>query len=215
MAKKEIIIKTQTDKFSLTMTNIISIFESNYLLDSRKDICRMIIKKRTLEEGDILDFLLSLHIVLEVGINGFFRTFISPTFKKDIDLRDMIENLDKISFIDKVVIFIYYSKFKFDDIEKATNYHKIIGELKSFSEIRNKILHGHAVSTISTANGEDSESILRKKLNHNILNSQIRKFKFILEGLKYYIMMLDSSLVPNGTGRESYINRYLDGNFLS
>lgn len=191
---------------SVTMT-----LESNHLLQSNKDNLQNLLINSELDRNNLIDIFISLHIVLEVGINTLFRKLITPTLRKNVNLHVMIENLDNINFIDKTIMFIYYSKFNFDDVSKATEYHKIINKIRAFSEIRNKLLHGHVISSISK-DGKNSESTLIKKLNLSQLQTQIKDFRFILDGMCFYLDALDSNLTQEG--KDSYKKAYLDHNFL-
>lgn len=49
------------------------LINDSFLIYHRKK-CHKLINKGLNNEDDIMQFLLSLHIVLEVGINSFFRT---------------------------------------------------------------------------------------------------------------------------------------------
>src|ERR1035437_9876343 len=138
--------------------------ESNYLFYSSRKKISELLEKDKLNQNDIIDIFIGLHIVLELGINNVFRKIITPTLQKKISTHIMIENLDNINFIDKIVMFIYYSKFNFTDIDKATEYHKLIKKLRSFSEMRNKLLHGHSIMEVSGEKGI-SKSKLKKNLN--------------------------------------------------
>ena len=189
---------------SITLT-----VESNHLFYSNKKKVSEILTKDSLDRNDIIDVFVGLHLVLELGINNLFRKIITPTIKRQIDTHEIYENLDRISFIDKTAMFIYYSNF--NDVEKATEYHAIIGKLKSFSEIRNKLFHGHSISEISR-NGTIKRSKLFKRLENSELKEQMNDFKFILEGLGYYLDCLESNLTPEG--KSQLKNTYLDYSFI-
>lgn len=191
--------------------NVSMTLESNYLLISNKKKVADLISHSELNRNDIIDIFISLHIVLELGINTLFRKIITPTLKKDIDLHEMIENLDNINFIDKVTMFIYYSKFNLPDIAKATEYHKIIGKLRAFSEMRNKLLHGHSISSTSRG-GIKSESKLIKNLNLSKLQNQIMDFRLIIDGMRFYLDALDSNITQSG--KDGFKNAYLDHGFI-
>lgn len=177
---------TLSDSVSMTL-------ESNYLLISNKKKLTDLISNSELNRNDLIDIFIGLHIVLEVGINTLFRKIITPTLKKGIDVYDMTGNLDNVNFIDKTIMFIYYSKFNFDDISKATEYHKIIGKLKAFAEMRNNLLHGHSISSTSK-DGIKSQSKLISNLNLSKLQSQIIDFRFVLNGMCFYLDALESNL---------------------
>lgn len=193
-----------SDSFSITT-------ESEYLIISNKEKIAGLLALEDPSEGEMIDTLISLHIVLEVGLNTLFRHVSLLSIKKGIERLEVIKNIDNISFIDKMVLFIYNSKFNFDDIGRATEYHKIIGTLKSFSSIRNQLLHGHSISTVTDERGHH-HSKLKESLNKKALEDQVQKFIFILEGMRYYVDCLDSPF--NGSGKESFKNSYLDDTFI-
>lgn len=195
---------TLSDSVSMTL-------ESNYLLISNKKKLTDLISNSELNRNDLIDIFIGLHIVLEVGINTLFRKIITPTLKKGIDVYDMTENLDNVNFIDKTIMFIYYSKFNFDDISKATEYHKIIGKLKAFAEMRNKLLHGHSISSTSK-DGINSQSKLISKLNLSKLQTQIMDFRFVLNGMCFYLDALESNLTQ--AEKNEFKKACLDQSFL-
>lgn len=197
-----------TNKDTIRIKDSVTIMaESNYLFYSNREKVSILLNKKLLNKDDIIDIFIGLHIVLELGINNVFRKIISSDFKKDIDTHIMINNLDNINFIDKTIMFIYYSKFKFTDISEATRYHSIINKIKSFSEMRNKLLHGYSISEISGENGI-FKSKLKKDLNLIKLKQQLEDFKFILDGLCYYLDCVESSWTTNGKNllKETYLN---------
>jgi hypothetical protein len=201
--KEEIKISESYESFS----------ESTSLSISSKNKIITLLSKSKLTEEDIIEIFINLHIVLEVGVNSFFRQLIIPTLKKEVRKHEMLENLDRISFLDKTIMFIYYSKFNFIDINKATHYHSVINKIRKFSDIRNKLLHGHSISSLYK-DGQITDSNLKKKINIQTLNEQIGDFYFIIEGLRYYVDMLDSPIGLTEAGKESLKNEYLDTSFL-
>lgn len=187
--------------------------ESVYLIISNKEKCQNLLNKKELKEGDIIEVLISLHIILEVGLNILFRTLTLMSIKKDIEELEIIKNIDGISFIDKTILFIYNSKFNFDNkLGEATSYHRIIGTLRDFSGSRNQILHGHAIVSICSDN-ISRDSLLKKNINLEFLGKQIEKFQLILKGMRFYLDCLDSSLT--GTSKEIYKKSYLDDEFIN
>lgn len=187
--------------------------ESGYLITSNKEKCRQILAKGSLNEGDIIDFLVALHIVLEVSLNSLFRNLSLTGIKKGVDDFEIAQNIDEISFIHKTILFIYNSKFNFDrKLSEATRYHSIIGKLKDFAAPRNKLLHGHSISTVFSE-GNQRHSPLRRNINSQYLDEQIRKFKDIMEGMRFYLDCLDSSLTTSG--KDSFKRECLDDNFLT
>lgn len=204
-------LHAQTGSYSVKGGQISSKLESGYLILSNRKKCFDLIEKSELEDNDIADILISLHIVLEVSLNTLYRHLIGSVIKKEVNKLEVMENIDNINFIDKTVLFIYNSKFKFKDISKATEYHKIIGTLRKFSEARNKLLHGHSISTVFE--GESKKlSKTKKMLNPQFLKEQIKRFCFIMEGMKFYIDCLDSELTEKG--KEQYKKSYLDDSFI-
>lgn len=191
--------------------------ESDYLLISNKEKCKELLqqyKGNCLTQELAIDFLIALHIVLEVGLNTFFRHVTVKGIKKGVKFLDVSKNLDRISFIDKVVLFIYNSKFHFgeDVLEKATEYHAIIGKLRQFSEARNKLLHGHSISTITDSDGTRHSEAYSITQEEKIIE-QIKRFRFIMEGLRFYFDCLESAWTPSG--KEALKSSYLDSSFLA
>ena len=187
--------------------------ESLYLMLSNKARCQQLFQKGNRTEEDITDFLVSLHLVLELGLNAFFRQVIMMQLQKGISRTEVADNLDKISFIDKACLFVYMPHYSFDGrITDADRYHSLIGKLRNFAGIRNKLLHGHMVGLIVYENGNTDQSTTHQLLTEQTLNRQIEDFKFIMEGLSFYLDHLDSSFTPSG--KESLKNQYLDVSFL-
>ncbi len=186
--------------------------ESGYLIISNKEKCAKLISQSDLDEKDIIDIFISLHIVLEVSLNTLFRHLSLMSMKKDVDKFEIMENIDNINFIDKTILFIYNSKFEFgDEIADANKYHSIIGTMRDFAAIRNKLLHGHSISTIF--DGERNRySGLKKNITLENLEEQIKKFRFILEGMRFYLDHLDSLLTQDG--KDNFKQTYLSHDFL-
>jgi len=205
-------MKVETGQFAVKTGDISTRLESGYLIVSNKKKCSELINSPELNDNNIVDILISLHIVLEVSLNTLYRHLIASAIKKQIDKFEIIKNIDKINFIDKTVMFIYNSKFNFgSDLEKANKFHSIIGKMRSFSEARNKLLHGHSISTISEGS-QKRHSEVKKMLNPKFLNEQIIKFCSIMEGMRFYLDCLNSELTPSG--KEQYKKSFLDDSFL-
>ncbi len=186
--------------------------ESEYLITSNKEKCRLLLSKGDLNEADIIETFISLHLVLEVSLNSLFRRLSLIGIKKTISEIKIAENIDRINFKDKMVLFIYNSKFNFDDkLDKATSYHSIIEKLKSFSEVRNKLFHGYSIIEISSED-KIEQSSLKKKINLEYLGEQINKFESILEGMRFYLDRLESDL--SQSEKETLKKTYLDDSFL-
>ena len=183
--------------------------ESVHLIKKNKKICNHLLALDKHTEENIVDFLISLHIVLEVSLNSLFRRLTIEQIKKSVDRLKVIENLDNISFIDKTILFIYSSNFNFrSKLDKATKYHKIISKMKQFSEARNKLLHGHSISTLFPQEGPERDSGMRALLSEKYMKEQIKRFKFILEGMRFYIDCLESDFTSSG-------KKYLKKEFLN
>lgn len=209
---KEIKIKLETEKYTIIGGEVSARLESGYLITSNKKKCSDLINNSELGDNDIVDILISLHIVLEVSLNTLYRQLISSVIKKDIDKLEIIKNIDKINFIDKTVMFIYNSKFNFgSNLDKASKFHSIIDAMRDFSGARNKLLHGHSISTIFEGD-KSRHSETKKMLNPDFLKEQIKKFCFIMEGMRFYIDCLDSELSP--AGKEQCKKSFLDDGFL-
>jgi len=183
--------------------------ESSYLLISNKQKVSDLLNNSGLDQNNIIDIFISLHIVLEVGINTLFRQLIDPMFKKE----EIIENLDKINFIHKTEMFVYYSEFNFKDLKKAKGYLSIINKLINFSEMRNKLLHGHSISTrFEIGNNKNIKSKLSNNLNLKKLQKQLNDFCFILEGMSFFLDSLNMGLTESR--KKIFKESYLDYSFL-
>ena len=139
----------------------------------------------------------------------FFERLCSLSgIKKGIDEHEIAKNLDEISFIHKTILFIYNSSFDFGgDLSSAEKYHAIIGTLKQFTEMRNMLLHGHAIKMVNN-DGTKSYSKLSKKLTETGLSDQVKRFVFILEGLQFYFTHLNSPL--DDQDKKTITVRFLD-----
>ena len=189
--------------------------QSEYLIISNKlKVSKLINKSPLTEEGDFIDILIGLHIILEVGLNSFFRQVSLLSIKKNTDRLEIMDNIDKVGFIDKTVLFIYNSKFDFGaEIKEADKHHKIIGMLKNFAETRNKLLHGHAIATFHTEeNGTPRLSRSREMLNRDFLQKQIEMFRKILAGMRFYLDHLDIPIEKSY--KQNIAESYLDDSFI-
>lgn len=166
-------------------------FDSPYLIIANRNRCKELLLKKERSQEDIIDILIALHIVLEVGINSTFRDVALLSIKKSVDQFKVIENIDNIDFISKTVLFIYNSNFDFSNkLDEANEYHSIIETLKDFSNMRNKLLHGHSISTLIEGS-TSRHSSLKSALTESYLKKQLEKYKFIMEGMRFYISCLD------------------------
>lgn len=186
------------------------IAESLHLIESNKERCRVILAQETRDANDIADFLISLHLVLELSLNGFFRDIIVNNLQKTVDKAKIVENLDKISFIDKSILFIYMEKYNFEENPyKADEYHSIIGKLKDFAGIRNILMHGSMIG--SFLDDYSNKTIATNILTHQQLSKQIKKYKDIMEGMEFYLNHLKNCR----SNKQDLKNMFLDTNFLS
>ncbi|HBA36837.1 TPA: hypothetical protein DCZ15_03105 [Candidatus Falkowbacteria bacterium] len=199
--------------------------DDSFLVYNR-DKCRELINKGLNNKEDIMQFLLSLHIVLEVGINSFFRALILVRrfggFKTDC--------IDQVSFIDKITMFFYlpYSSGVISS-EVIEQNRSAISKLKSFAEVRNKLMHGHINAEIfetpdNLFAGKIKKVTATAKLIHNdVVIKQISDFKFIVSSLSFFINTYWDSFGIEETKegkriinvKSGLIDFYLNGSFLN
>lgn len=188
--------------------------ESHHLLISNRKKCNEILLKSTKDRNDIIDFLISLHLVLEIGLNGFYRTTILDQLQKSVRKTTIAHDLDSIGFKEKTVMFFTFPYFVFPDgIEEADKYYKAIGKLINFSGIRNKLLHGHTIMEISNTDGGIEQSKTFELIKENTIDNQIIDFKFIIEAVEYYFDHLKESSISKEK-QEEFKNQFLDKTFL-
>lgn len=188
--------------------------ESLYLLLSNRQKCQELLNKETLEENDIIDIYISLHLVLEVGLNGLHRQIITSQIVKPIDKHEVIRNIDGIGFIEKTILFIYNAHFDFrSDLNESAIHHKIIGKLKGFAGIRNKLLHGHSIGSLTDDENVTSISDARSNLDIDKLKTQIKLFIDINNGMKFFLDHLDNDGWSDGY-IEDLKNEYLNYSFI-
>ena len=186
--------------------------ESEYLISSNKEKCKKLLETKSLSEEELMDFFVSLHLVMEISLNAFFRNLSLMQIQKSVNKLEIAKNIDSINFIDKTILFVYNYSYDFSgDLSAADQYHSIINKLKDFSSVRNKLLHGHSISTLYCESGEQ-QSDAKKMLTDKKLQHQIKLFKDIFEGLRFYFDHVKSSLTPSG--KESFKKAYLDDSFL-
>ncbi|MEK7597198.1 MAG: hypothetical protein AAB441_00965 [Patescibacteria group bacterium] len=188
--------------------------DSLYLVLSNRKRCKKLLNKHNLTEGDIIDTYISLHIILEVSLNALYRQIITHQIIKPISRLEVINNIDKISFIDKTTLFIYNAHFNFkNNLDESAIHHKIIEKLRTFSGIRNKLLHGHSVGSISIDENQPQVTETKKVLDLNNLKRQLRLFIDINNGLRFFL----DHLIIEGS-RDNYIKdlkkEYLDYSFI-
>ncbi|MDF1496905.1 MAG: hypothetical protein P1P90_02495 [Patescibacteria group bacterium] len=185
--------------------------ESHYLLISNREKCHKLLQRLDLDENDMIDFFISLHLVLEIGLNTFYRQITLMGIQKTVNKKDIIKNLDGINFIDKTILFIYNSKFNFQNISEADRHHSVFGKIRDFNSIRNQLLHGHSIGTISQ-NGTQSQTVARSALNRENLEKRLKAFKEILDSIKFYFGSLESVITESG--KEDIKREFLDYGFL-
>ena len=187
--------------------------ENHYLFLSSKRKCIKLFSLKNWEPPNIVDYLISLHQVLEIGLNSFFRELILLQPLNGLDKTTIVENLDKVSFIDKTRLFFSLPLFDFEGKTKeAISYQSAIGKLKNFTEIRNKLLHGHMVGQITYEDGRTSTTKTSKLISEITLNNQMESFRYIMEAVGFYFDHLKTTLTKNG--KEDIKQFYLDTSFL-
>ncbi len=190
--------------------------ESTYLIRKNRAICQKLITEGNFSENNIIDILISLHLVLEIGINGLFHVISLKSFEKDIDMLDIMENVDKIGFIEKINMFIYFGSFNFDKkLDKATKYHKILNTLKDFTYVRNALLHGHSIMTIYEfqKGSKEKSTRMKDKLNKIFLQEHIKQFKFIMDGIGFYLECYETDKISVDI-KSGWYGTYLNTGFL-
>ena len=186
--------------------------ESNHLIISNKNVCTKLLSQDDLSQNDIIDLYIALHLVLEISLNSLHRSISLTLLRKNVDRLEVIENVDNIGFIEKTTLFIYNSKFNFQNNDaEAINYHSLIGTLKNFSFIRNRLLHGHSIRTIIDE-GDARHSKIKQKMNIEDLKEQISKLRFIFEGMRFYLDNLDLDLSKDQINQLKQL--YLNDDFL-
>jgi len=187
--------------------------ESDYLISSRRQKCKDILAREDLDEEDLIEFYIALHVVLEVGLNALLRHLALWHAQSFFDKAEIIDQVDDVNFKDKVAIFLYHAQFDFmDQHQDVEKHHDILKKIVHFSEIRNELLHGHAISTF-ILDGKSQDSDVRRKMNQATLTQQINLFKDIIKGMHFFLdHLIDSS--KEKIDKESLKNKYLDIEFL-
>jgi len=88
----------------------ILVTNDSFLIYHRKK-CHDLINTGFNNKEDIMQFFLALHIVLEVGINSFFRQLVTVLRFGRLKM----SCLDQVNFIDKVTMF-FYLPYSFNDM---------------------------------------------------------------------------------------------------
>ncbi len=196
--------------------SITTVEESKYLIYSNKRKCSFILKKNNITEEDYIDFYISLHLVLEVSLNAFYRKNVLTHIQNPKNQIEIIKNLDKISFLNKTILFLYNSTFIFKDddtYKKATEYHSIINTIRDFSSVRNSLIHGGSISSVYLDGEETKITDIKKMLNMEGVKKQKDKFLFIIKGMRFYLDNLDSQYWKKN-GKKYLKNEFLDDSFL-
>lgn len=206
-------MKCETGNFKVTANTVTIKVESNYFLISRRKECENFLDKDNPTEPEILEFLLALHFVLEIGINTFFRGYYKTSSNYDFSQDN--KDIDSVDFINKVIIFINCNKFTLIDGDDVSIAHdlakKLPGRIRNFNNMRNMIVHGHSISEISGVTIKKSP--LKSKLSKDGYIKQIDDFKEILIGINYFIDRLDTHIPKSQL--DVFKKTYLDTDFLN
>lgn len=143
-----------------------------------------------------VDFVVSIHLVLEIWINDFFRSSILPkhlghTINKQ--LIEVVNNFDKISFSDKIIAlvgFITITTTNIFDIQNKNGINiceniGVIWNIKNFSKYRNLALHGSFLWSITLENNiksssSDFESMFLQEISKIDLKVHFHEFSKII-----------------------------------
>lgn len=198
----------------MTVNNVTLKVESNYFFMSRKQKCSEFLKITDPKESDILEFLLHLHFVLEIGINTFFRNYYKHS--SNYEFFKYSKDIDNIDFQNKIIIFLHENNFTLKTGENLNTSRQkindIIGTMRNFNNLRNMIVHGHSVNEIHF--GEQRiQSNLKSKLNTDYVAVQMESFKKILANLNYFIDRLNTKIPEDQL--QSFQKIYLDLGFLN
>ncbi|MFO7807508.1 MAG: hypothetical protein R6V40_03780 [Candidatus Moraniibacteriota bacterium] len=196
---------------SVTMT-----VKSGHLIKSNKERCKGILQKEPEERSrnDFIDFFVSLHIVLELSLNDFFREVVKDKFEplSHNGTYSGVNVFDNVDFLSKTVMFIFFSPISLDakEIKEEYKVDKIRKKINDFNGIRNKILHGHVVEQRSK-DSKLEDSSLWAELNNKKMEGQIKNFKDIIDGISFYFDHVN--YFPNKK-KEKIKNEYLNYDFL-
>jgi hypothetical protein len=214
MKKKHISVKPKPLTITVTVPSVTLKLESNSFFISKKNKCSEFLKVTDPKEEDILEFLLNLHFVLEIGINTFFRNYYKHTSNYDFFAES--KEIDNIDFYSKVAIFLHENNFTLEDgdavADSKTKVKQIMGTIKNFNYTRNMIVHGHSVSEIHY--GEQKiQSNLKSQLNLDHVIKQTEGFKRIINNLNYFIERLSTKIPKEQLNALQRI--YLNTDFLN
>ncbi len=186
--------------------------ESDYLIVSRKERCRQILQAGDPTEENMIELYIALHVVLEVGLNALLRRLTLWHVGPGFDRVEVIKQVDEIHFKDKVAMFLYHGHFNFEDeAGQAIGHHRILNKIMHFSEIRNQLLHGHSISTL-TLEGKKHQSAVRRKMNQETLAKQLALFQDIVKGMNFFLnhLVVDRP----GLDKKELVDKYLNVDFL-
>ncbi len=192
---------------------------SNYLLVSNRRRCRELLKRKNdWKERDVAEFLIALHLVMEIGLNSFYRQiFTKEGSLGRLDLGESEESADELHFLDKTRTFLVWGRFNWQtdkDKEDAVKKHRRLKKnLIEFSAPRNRLLHGQEVSVSAYYGGQPVASKAKKLLTVKKAEEQISKFQQIIEDLNFFLDRRESVLNEQQLKKLRY--RFLNTGFLS
>lgn len=211
---KDLKINPEPLKMVLTINNPTIKTESNYFFISRKNKCIEFLKMEKYTEADILEFLLNLHFVLEVGVNTFFRNYYKCF--TNYDFLKGSKEIDNINFSDKITIFLNENKFTLKAEEDLSMNRQMVNEItgliKNFNNIRNMIVHGHPINEISSGQHKN-QSPLKSKLSEESYQKQIEDFRKIVSNINYFVDRLEITIRRDTI--EMFQKIYLNLDFLN
>ena len=185
--------------------NISYEIENLYLLLSNREKCKSLLQIEEITIENKIDFLISIHLVLEIWINIFFRKLLFFSIIKDYKI---IKNYENIWYKEKVVSFIAmldFNKYR-DDIKFNEYSSKLPWKIQKFNEYRNSLLHWHFIWR-----NQKWELWISKKINEKgICNKQKEEFIYIINGLIYLVDLYDCKI-----WKEDFKNQFLDKSFLN
>ena len=148
----------------------------NYLFELYKKRLIELKGKNTYSDWEILDGLVILHYCLEFQINEFFRDWFLFCVPEKLDVQVFIhKRIDKISFLDKVTIFLYTN----EQIGSTVNKKSLISRVINFCKYRNTIFHGNELDYYYE--DENSNSEKWPSYNESDFLKQIWEYENILK----------------------------------
>lgn len=188
--------------------------ESDFLIKSNRVKLNVFINKLNkndeLLESELMDAFISLHILLEVGINTVLRKVSLRRLNQAIESLVAVRDLDEVAFRDKVSCLIYFGSFNPDlEKNKFSENETILNEIKKFCEPRNRLLHGHAVIAIGDQNGIKKSTTTSALLNNPLFMEQLSRYYDIVNRLYYYLCNLEPAL-----NNIDELKTFLDNSFI-